>query len=94
MSAGTAKTMIEGLPRGGRVRRAGRLETVPLGSLMTLRAESVEFNVSPTPGGNLLTIGSPGGTVMFDEGISRSGSVLDMAETLEVTKKSGAEEKK
>ncbi len=28
--------------------------------------------------------------IMFDEGISRSGSVLDMAETLEVTKKSGA----
>lgn len=33
MSAGTAKTTIEGLPRGGRVRRAGRLEAVPLGSL-------------------------------------------------------------
>lgn len=33
MSAGTAKTTIEGLPRGGRVRREGRLETVPLGSL-------------------------------------------------------------
>jgi recombination protein RecA len=28
--------------------------------------------------------------IMFDEGISKAGSVLDMAETLEVTKKSGA----
>ena len=28
--------------------------------------------------------------IMFDEGISRAGSVLDAAETLEVTKKSGA----
>lgn len=28
--------------------------------------------------------------IMFDEGISRSGSVLDMAETYEITKKSGA----
>lgn len=28
--------------------------------------------------------------IMFDEGISKAGSVLDMAESLEVTKKSGA----
>jgi len=28
--------------------------------------------------------------IMFDEGISRAGSILDMAEILEVTKKSGA----
>ncbi|MBI5124207.1 MAG: recombinase RecA [Candidatus Omnitrophica bacterium] len=28
--------------------------------------------------------------IMFDEGISKAGSVLDMAETLEITKKSGA----
>jgi recombination protein RecA len=28
--------------------------------------------------------------IMFDEGISRAGSILDMAETLEVIKKSGA----
>jgi short subunit dehydrogenase-like uncharacterized protein len=33
LSAGTAKTSLEALPRGGRVRRAGRLETIPLGSL-------------------------------------------------------------
>ena len=52
-------------------RLTARRISVPLGSLMTLRAESVEFNVSATPGGNLLTLGSPGGTVMFDEGISQ-----------------------
>jgi hypothetical protein len=52
-------------------RLTARRISVSLGSLMTLRAESVEFNVSPTPGGNLLTLGSPGGTVMFDEGISQ-----------------------
>lgn len=33
LSSGTARTLIEELPRGGQVRRAGRLETIPLGSL-------------------------------------------------------------
>ena len=39
LSAGTAKTTIEALPRGGRVRRGGRLETIPLGSL----ARTIDF---------------------------------------------------
>jgi short subunit dehydrogenase-like uncharacterized protein len=43
MSAGTAKTTIEGLPRGGRVRRGGRLETVPLGSL----TRTIDFGRGP-----------------------------------------------
>lgn len=29
LSPGTAKTSVEGMPRGGRVRRAGRIESVP-----------------------------------------------------------------
>jgi len=33
LSAGTAKTAVEALPRGGRVRRAGRLEAIPLGAV-------------------------------------------------------------
>lgn len=43
MSAGTAKTTIEGLPRGGRVRRAGRIETIPLGSL----TRTIDFGRGP-----------------------------------------------
>ena len=43
MSAGTAKTALEGLPRGGRVRRAGSLETVPLGSL----TRTIDFGRGP-----------------------------------------------
>ncbi|NUM54220.1 MAG: hypothetical protein HUU46_11295 [Candidatus Hydrogenedentes bacterium] len=33
MSPGTAKTMVEGLPRGGRIRRDGRIVEIPSGSL-------------------------------------------------------------
>jgi len=43
MSAGTAKTTIQELHRGGRVRRAGRLVTIPLGSL----ARTIDFGRGP-----------------------------------------------
>lgn len=44
MSAGTARTALEGLPRGGRVRRAGRIESIRLGSLTRV----IDFGRGPT----------------------------------------------
>ena len=43
MSAGTARTALEALPRGGRVRRDGRLVTAPLGAV----ARMVDFGRGP-----------------------------------------------
>lgn len=43
MSAGTARTTLAALPNGGRVRRGGRLETIPLGSL----TRSIDFGRGP-----------------------------------------------
>lgn len=43
MSAGTARTTVAALPDGGRVRRDGRLETIPLGSL----TRTIDFGRGP-----------------------------------------------
>lgn len=43
LSAGTAKTTVEALPRGSRVRRAGRLDSIPLGSL----TRTIDFGRGP-----------------------------------------------
>jgi short subunit dehydrogenase-like uncharacterized protein len=43
VSAGTARTTLEALPGGGRVRRAGRVETIPLGSL----TRTIDFGRGP-----------------------------------------------
>jgi saccharopine dehydrogenase (NAD+, L-lysine-forming) len=53
-SAGTAKTSLEGLAQGGRVRRGGKLVEVPLGSI----TKEVEF-----PHGRKLTMAIPWGDV-------------------------------
>lgn len=43
MSSGTARTAVAALPDGGRVRRDGRLETIPLGSL----TRTIDFGRGP-----------------------------------------------
>jgi short subunit dehydrogenase-like uncharacterized protein len=43
LSAGTARTTVEALPAGGRIRRAGRLQTMPLGSL----TRTIDFGRGP-----------------------------------------------
>lgn len=43
MSAGTARTAVAALPDGGRVRRDGRLEMIPLGSL----TRTIDFGRGP-----------------------------------------------
>jgi len=43
MSSGTARTALAALPAGGRVRRDGRLETIPLGSL----TRTIDFGRGP-----------------------------------------------
>jgi len=45
MSPGTTKTMIEGLPKGGRVRRDGKLVEIPPGSL----TRRIPFQGEPEP---------------------------------------------
>ena len=54
MSPGTAKTMLENLPHGGRVRRAGKIEGVPL----THRVEAIDF-----PGGRRTAVAIAWGDV-------------------------------
>lgn len=56
MSPGTTKTVIEGLPKGSRVRREGKLVTIPPGSLTAM----IPFNDAPElavaiPWGDLAT---------------------------------------
>lgn len=43
LSAGTARTTLEALPQGGRVRREGRIVTIPLGS----RTRTIDFGRGP-----------------------------------------------
>jgi len=43
MSSGTARTAVAALPDGGRIRRDGRLETIPLGSL----TRTIDFGRGP-----------------------------------------------
>lgn len=43
LSAGTARTTLEALPEGGRIRHHGRLQTIPLGSL----TRTIDFGRGP-----------------------------------------------
>lgn len=43
MSAGTARTTVAALPAGGRIRREGRIEAIPLGS----RTRTIDFGRGP-----------------------------------------------
>lgn len=43
MSSGTARTAVAALPAGGRIRRDGRLETIPLGSI----TRTIDFGRGP-----------------------------------------------
>jgi short subunit dehydrogenase-like uncharacterized protein len=55
-SAGTAKSMLEQLPSGGRVRRGGALQAWPMGKgLRRVRFADVERTVAPIPWGDLVT---------------------------------------
>lgn len=55
-SAGTAKSMLEGLPSGGRVRRGGHLREWPLGEgVRRARFADRERSVMPIPWGDLVT---------------------------------------
>jgi short subunit dehydrogenase-like uncharacterized protein len=55
-SAGTAKSALEQLPSGGRVRRGGALQPWPMGKgLRRVRFSDVERTVAPIPWGDLVT---------------------------------------
>jgi short subunit dehydrogenase-like uncharacterized protein len=55
-SAGTAKSMLEHLPSGGRVRRGGSLLPWPMGKgLRRVRFADAERTVAPIPWGDLVT---------------------------------------
>ncbi len=55
-SAGTAKSMLEQLPAGGRVRRGGSLLPWPMGKgLRRVRFSDAERTVAPIPWGDLVT---------------------------------------
>lgn len=55
-SAGTAKSALEHLPSGGRVRRGGALQPWPMGKgLRRVRFSDVERTVAPIPWGDLVT---------------------------------------
>jgi short subunit dehydrogenase-like uncharacterized protein len=55
-SAGTAKSALEQLPSGGRVRRGGALQPWPMGKgLRRVRFSDAERTVAPVPWGDLVT---------------------------------------
>ncbi|WP_224240414.1 saccharopine dehydrogenase family protein [Hyalangium gracile] len=55
-SPGTAKSMLEQLPQGGRVRRGGALQPWPMGKgLRRVRFSDAEHTVAPIPWGDLVT---------------------------------------
>ncbi|WNG53665.1 NAD(P)H-binding protein [Archangium gephyra] len=55
-SAGTAKSMLEGLPSGGFVRRGGQLQPWPMGQgVRRVRFSDKERTVVPIPWGDLVT---------------------------------------